>query len=158
MCRSARVGGIQDNSSEVFLGAVEGLAKKNNTWAVTLCLEGKPVTLTIDTGAEVTVISEETWRAIDYLPLTQAMRSLTGPDSRQIHSKGKFSRTLSLHERSARDEIYVISGLSKALLGRPAINQLNLVRQLAAVEEGKTPRSSSHLSSRVWGSWNSPIR
>ena len=88
----------------------------------------------------MTVISEETWRAIDCPPLTQAMRSLTGPDSRQIHSKGKFSGTLSLHDRSAREEIYVVSGLSKALLGRPAIKQLNLVRRLAAVEEGKTPK------------------
>ena len=70
---------------EVFLGDVEGPPKKDNPWAVTLCLEGKPVTLTIDTGAEVTVISEEMWRAIDCPPLTQVMRSLTGPDSRQIH-------------------------------------------------------------------------
>ena len=78
MCRSARVGGVQDNSCEVLLEALEGPAKGGGPWGVTLCLEGKLVTLSIDTGADVTVISGETWRAIGCPPLTLAMCSLTG--------------------------------------------------------------------------------
>ena len=148
VCRSAKVGGIQGSTgqddgetNEAFLGALECPPKRDDPWVVNLFIRGKQVSLSIDTGAEVSVISEEIWRAIGCPPLTQATRSLSGPDGRPIRTKGKFSETLTLHNQTATtEELYVVTGLSKALLGHPAIDQLNLIRRLAVVTERKTPK------------------
>ena len=75
MCRSpAKVGGVEtspDTSENAFLGAVSG-ENDNDSCSITLTLEEKPVTLQIDTGAEVTVISEKTWREVGQPELTPA--------------------------------------------------------------------------------------
>ena len=148
VCRSAKVSGVQGSTGQdggetddAFLGVLECPPKRDDPWGVNLFIRGKQVSLSIDTGAEVSVISEEIWRAIGCPPLIQATRSLSGPDGRPIRTKGKFSETLTLHNRTATtEELYVVSGLSKPLLGRPAIDQLNLIRRLAVVTERKTPK------------------
>ena len=148
MCRSAKVGGVQGSTgqdggqtNDAFLGALECPPKRDDPWGVNLSIRGQQISLSIDTGAEVSVISEEIWRAIGCPPLTQTTRSLSGPDGSPIRTKGKFSETLTLHNRTATTtELYVVSGLSKPLLGRPAIDQLNLIRRLAVVTERKTPK------------------
>ena len=57
MCRTAvRVGGIQTQEDDIFLGAVE--TQDGKTWSVSLLLNETPVDFHIDTGVEVIVISE----------------------------------------------------------------------------------------------------
>ena len=87
----------------------------------------------------MTVISDKVWRDIGQPALTSPARSLKGPDAKPIHSQGKFSGRLSLHNREATDEIYV-PGLTRALLGRPAINRLHLIRRLASVQKTQDPK------------------
>ena len=98
------------------------------------------MTLSIDTGAEVTVISGKIWKDIGQPDLSPSERSLRGPDAKLIQSQGKFSGTLTLHDRKTTEEIYVVSGLTKSLLGRPAIDRLKLIRRLANVNTTQTPR------------------
>ena len=77
VCKSAaKVGGVQahsepgDSSHDAFLGMLgEQSAQESNPWAVTLKLQGKSVDLHIDTGAEVTVISEQVWKDIGQPPV-----------------------------------------------------------------------------------------
>ncbi len=61
VCRSpAKIAGLEtthDTSENAFLGAVRGDNDGHNPWVVALTVEGKPVTLHIDTDAEVIVIS-----------------------------------------------------------------------------------------------------
>ena len=57
MCRTAvRVGGIQTQEDDIFLGAVE--TQDGKTWSVSPLLNETPVNFHIDTGVEVIVISE----------------------------------------------------------------------------------------------------
>ena len=72
--------------------------------------------------------------------LTPPVCSLKGPDAKPIQFQGKFSGTLSLQDREAREEIYVVSGLTKPLLGRPAIDQLRLVQRHTNVNITKNPK------------------
>ena len=70
VCRStARVGGIgtspQEKEGDAFLGAVSGTSD-DDPWTVELRLQGRPVTLHIDTGAEVTVITELEWTSLSW--------------------------------------------------------------------------------------------
>jgi hypothetical protein len=73
-----------------FLGAINGEDSKDEEWAVELTLQGNPATLHIDTGAEVTVVSEKLWRSVGRPELTPSDRTLRGPDSRPIPTLGKF--------------------------------------------------------------------
>ena len=54
------------DSDDAFLGALEDKCppESDDPWAVQLTLQGKPVMLNIDTGAEVTVISDQIWKAV----------------------------------------------------------------------------------------------
>ena len=88
----------------------------------------------------MTVISDKVWRDIGQLALTTPVRSLMGPDAMPIHSQGKFSGRLFLHNREATEEIYVVPELTRALLGRTAIERLHLIRRLASVQKTQDPK------------------
>ena len=147
MCRSsAKVGGVQthseelDSSQDAFLGAVgEQKTQANNPWAVTLQLGSKTVEFHIDTGAEVTVISEAVWRDIGQPSLLPSDRTLRGPDTHVLPARGKFTGKLATDTQEAKEEIYVVKGLNKPLLGRPAIEELRLVRRVAAIDKEPSP-------------------
>ena len=64
-------------------------------------------------------------------------RTLRGPDTHILPVKGLFTGKLKNGEHEVDEEIYVVKGLHKALLGRPAIEQLGLVARVGTVE-GKT--------------------
>ena len=145
VCRSAaKVGGVNtssepekdpENSKDTFLGTVGADSSRDDTWTVTLTLQGKPVTLQLDTGAEVTVIPEKMWREVGQPQLTASDRTLRGPDSRAIPTLGKFLATFTHNSRSVETEVYVVKRLAKPLLGRPTILDLGLVKLVAAVEQ-----------------------
>ena len=82
VCRSStNVSSITTNTSEesdAFLGTIEA---EDNPWEVTLQVNDQPVTFNIDTGAEVTVISQKKHRNIGCPKLTNSDRRLKGPDS-----------------------------------------------------------------------------
>ena len=50
-------------SEDAFLGAVSE-SREGDPWTVKLTLQGRPVTLYIDLGAQVTVITEQAWRRV----------------------------------------------------------------------------------------------
>lgn len=47
---------------------------------------------------------------------------------------GKFHCEFSLENRKSYQDIYVIRGLNKPLLGRPAIEKLDVVKQIASLQ------------------------
>ena len=144
VCRSAaKVGGIQADSGparsaqEAFLGMLgeQEAQESRNPWEVTLQLQGKPVSLHIDTGAEVTVISKRVWMDIGQPPLSPSDRTLRGPDNHTLPALGKFTGTLKSATCEAKEDVYVVEGLNRPLLGRPAIEALGLVARLATVDK-----------------------
>ena len=134
VCRSQlKVGGVDtasDHSESSFLGSISG---EEDPWVITLNLQEKPVTLHIDTGAEVTVISEKVWGSVGRPELTRSDRTLRGPDSRIIPTLGKFLGTFKRGQRRAVGEVYVVKTLTNSLLGRPTIQDLDILKVIAAV-------------------------
>jgi hypothetical protein len=51
-----------------------------------------------------------------------------------------FTGTLALGTRQTEGEIYVVRGLSKSLLGRTAISDLELIKRAVAVDHNLTPK------------------
>ena len=107
MCRSTlKVGGVQAGHSEpsddYFLGAVG--AQGSDPWAVTLQLNKTPMEFHIDTGAEVTVISEHACGQIVCPPLTSSQRTLRGPDTHVLPVKGWFTGKLKRGEQEVEEK------------------------------------------------------
>ena len=100
----------------------------------------------------MTVFSGKIWKDIRQPDLSPSERSLRGPDAKLIQSQGKFSGTLTLHDRKTTD---VVSGLTKPLLGRPAIDQQKLIQRLANVNTTQTPREQFPSLFQGRESWNS---
>ena len=113
-----------------FLGALN--SGKTSPWTVTLKLEGTDIHFKIDTGAEVTAISERTFKSLKGVTLTKPTKILCSPAGRQMKVLGQFTGTLSSKDKQVNEPVYVIRGLRTNLLGLPAITVLKLVSRIDA--------------------------
>ena len=86
-------------------------------------------------GTNVSVIPEETYKTLKINDLHPAESSLTGAGSQPLQVCGKFEANLQYKARSSKQTVYIVSALSKALLGKPAIESLNLVIRVDSVDK-----------------------
>ena len=61
------------------------------------------------------------------LPLEKSSKRLYGPGNVPLNVMGSFTAKLETNVSSAVERIYVVKGLDRCLLGRPAITKLNLL-------------------------------
>ena len=88
----------------------------------------------------MTVISEQEWKKIGRPPISPATRKLRCPDAHILQATGMFIASLESDSRKAEGEIYVVRGLTKPLLGLPAIEQLHLLSRIAGVSKYIDPK------------------
>ena len=88
----------------------------------------------IDTGAYVTVIPRTEYQKKRDGPLRASDRMLTGAGQQQLHVQGKFTAHLKRNNVELEQEIFVVEGLDKPLLGRPAIEGLKIVSLVGPVQ------------------------
>ena len=158
VCRStAKVGevhldSLQASPDEVFLGSLtEQGTNSSSPWAVTLSLNGKPTHFEIDTGADVTVISQTAHKEIGSPPLSPPQRILRGPCNQALPVKGQFTVKLRRGDRETEQEVYVVGKLRKHLLGRPAIQALDLAVHVGAVQDTERKSPKEQFPSRFQG-------
>ena len=133
-----------DGTGNAFLGAVRGVREdRQDPWAVKVQLNGSPVIFHIDTGAEVTVISEQLHRKLNNASLSPATRTLKGPGGKALSVKGQFEAQLQIKSKKRKEDVYVVTGLHKPLLGQPAIKTLNLLARVGAIDSGRLGRPES---------------
>ena len=108
-----------------FLDAMTSASE--SSWNIKLLLEKTSVNFKLDTGAEVTAITEKTSKLLNGIRLSKPSKTLHGPARQSLHVLGQFMGVLSYKERSSSQTIYVIRGLKTNLLGLPAITSLQLV-------------------------------
>ena len=140
VCRSAGVSGVhleshEDDTDSAFLGGVGN--KGNNPWSISLTLNDVQMEFLIDTGAEVTVISEASHETIGSPSLSLPKKTLKGPDNHTLPVAGYFAGRLHQGTRTVEQEIYVVRNLHKQLLGRPAIEALELAVRVGPIEVGE---------------------
>ena len=145
VCKSSvAVQGIQaskssSNNDNVFLGVVTSDSTIHKPWSVTLQLNSVPVEFHIDTGAEVTVINESIYQKVGSPSLCKSDQTLRGPSNNSLPIKGKFSALFQYGASTTEQNCYVVTDLSKPLLGRPAIEHLNLLARVQAIEQTLPP-------------------
>ena len=122
--------GILDSA---FLGAVTP-QEHERSWTVDLDLNGKKIQFKLDTGAEVTAISEESLGKLKNISLRKPVKLLYGPTCNALEVIGQFVATLKTDERVSKQSIFVVRGLKSNLLGLPAITALQLINWISATQ------------------------
>ena len=118
---------------EVFLGAVGN--SNNKSWFTKIGLQGNDVAFKLDTGAEVTVISEEVFKNLEGTKLQTPSKALYGPSHQKLDVVGEFEGTLTQNVNSHKENIFVVRHLRNNLLGLPAITALQLIQRVDSVAE-----------------------
>ena len=72
-------------------------------------------------------MSEATFHGLQGVTLKPASKSLTGPSRQSLHVCSQFTSHSTYGVQDVEEEIFVVRGLHRALMGRPAIEALNLV-------------------------------
>ena len=116
-CFSKTVAASTNSMESAFLGSVS--TDNETSWTTTLRVTGKRIQFKLDTGAEVTAISENTYRTLGRIKLQQPSRSLLGPVGQSLTVLGQFTTKIAVRKRSARQTIFVVRGLKNDLLGFP---------------------------------------
>ena len=91
-------------------------------------------TFKLDTGAEVTAITQETYRQLGKPQLTD--KQLLGPSRQPLKVEGQFKGKLVHKKATAIQPIYVIKGLKT--IGLPAIKALNLIARVETMTAKST--------------------
>ena len=144
VCRTktVRVVPAEDSEEDSFIGAIEQseslmiptISTGSEPWTVT---DELPVEFQIDTGADVSVIPEQLYRKLKVPSLEPTNKSLIGPSQDSLHVCGQFNATLIYKGSTVKEQIYVVRGLRKALIGRPAITVLQLLCRVNKVDSIK---------------------
>ena len=117
-----------------FVGSVS--SRQQLPWTTTLQVKGKEVSFKLDTGAEVTAISEETYLQLGEAKLQKPTKILYGPARQTLDVLGQFMTTLKHEQHLSLQPVFVIRGLKNNLLGLPAIIFLQLIRRASSIQTG----------------------
>ena len=143
MCRSRNtIGDISDEGEELtFLDTVHSEVAVINggtkPWTTVIYLNGCATEFKIDTGADVTVIPAIIYEKSRDDPLASPDRILRGPSQHMLSVAGKFVGNLKASNAIVKQEIYVVKGLQRPLLGRPAIESLGVAIQVSEILANK---------------------
>ncbi len=123
----------EDSEDDSFLGVIHvDTATVSQEWTI-------PVTLNrefkIDTGADVTVIPETVYEKERDGPMSRVEIRLSGASQHPLHVCGKFQGSLQRNITKTKQDIYVVRGLQKPLLGRPAIEALRVVTMVEPISQ-----------------------
>ena len=111
-----------------FLSAIGSV--NESSWNITIMINGQPIIFKLDTGAEVTAITESTLAKLDNVQLSPANKSLCGPDRKPLQVMGKLTVTLSSTNHKCNHDVHAIQLLKHNLSGLPAIKELHLLAQV----------------------------
>ena len=123
------------SDSEEFLGTVNAdTVSTNKPWMAVVQLNNRALEFKVDTGADVTVIPESVYHPEEDSKLEAASIPLNGPTGEPLEVCGRFKARLTKNGVESQQEIYVVRNLSRALLGRPAIQALNVAVLIEPVQ------------------------
>ena len=130
------VHGIEEEESEsFFLGSVSSDA---DPWTVDIGIMDKDVTFKLDSGADVTVVSQNVLNNIfsgtQQPVLQKAEKLLYGPGRNPLDVSGFVRLQLRRGTKQTAEKVYVVKNLRTPLLGRPAIVALGLLIRVDSIE------------------------
>lgn len=137
-CSTAKVVEVHQEGPNTFLGGLDTQDSARNLWRVSLLLSGVSTEFDIDTGAEVSVISETQHQKVGSPSLSLSGKRLRGPSNHSLPVIGCFTGVLKRGSQEVQQEIFVVKNLRRHLLGSPAIEALGLAVRVGAIFDGET--------------------
>ena len=86
------------------------------------------------------MISSKSHHEIGNPPLHNSTKTLHGPSNNELSLKGQFRAVLECRSKAVEKDLYVVEGLHKHLLRRPAMEALTVVTRIRSVQGGVSPR------------------
>ena len=120
----------------------------SSAWFATVKLNERETKFKLDTGAEVTAISEETYLSIQRPQLSASEKVLYGPSRQPLKTRGQFWETIAHQGKVVQQRVFVIDGLKTNLLGLPAISALGLAVRVDAAESD-SPNATAEIPADV---------
>ena len=108
-------------------------SSQTTSWNCTVLLNDQEVPFKVDTGAEVTVISEDSWKSLGLSEAKPPTKKLHGPDRQPLKVRGELYATLSYGGHQCTQPVFIVKHLQHNLLGLPAIQALQVLSQVQAV-------------------------
>ncbi|KAK0156520.1 hypothetical protein N1851_000189 [Merluccius polli] len=148
------VHGIEEEESEsFFLGCV---SSDTDPWTVDIGIMDKNVTFKLDSGADVTVVSQTVLNNIfsdtQQPVLQKAEKLLYGPGRNPLDVSGFLRRGLT----QTAEKVYVVKDLRTPLLGRPAIVAIGLLIRVNK-EQGLMESTNIYVDAVIEGLPVSPM-
>ena len=134
-CFSKDVSELSNESplDTAFLGTVS--STHESSWLAKLHLCERETVFKLDTGAEVTAISELTYQSLGKQTLVSPGKALYGPSRQPLKVVGQFEGRFAHKNKTTVQTVYVVNGLKTNLLGLPAITALNLAARVDSASE-----------------------
>ena len=129
MCLTKAIHNVEQDSSALesfYLDTIQN-TQDINFWTTDVKVNNVTVTFKVDTGAEVTAISEETLKTLGSSLVTKPNKKLCGPNGQPLSLTGSLTVTMSQKQHERQQDVFVIKQLKHHLLGLPAIKALHLL-------------------------------
>lgn len=120
----------------------------DKAWFVSVQLGSMEARFKIDTGAEVTAVSPDTYERVGKPPLHTPDKALLGPSRHPLQVQGQFQCDLTHQGRTSRQQVFVVKGLQNNLLGLPAITSLNLAARMDVTSTSDKGQESVNFMER----------
>ena len=121
-CYSKVVGEVNTHSSPnemeldtVFLDTL--ISDANEYWKARIEVNGTKLQFKVDTGAEVTAMSEKDYQGLRKVNLQPTSKILYGPSHHTLKTIGQFRGKVKYGEKQSEQLIFVVRGLKTNLLG-----------------------------------------
>ena len=122
--------------------------KSSISWHEQIMLNGKLIPFKLDTGAEVTAITSDTYHSLQSVELNKPEKILSGPSRKPLKVIGQFQGHFVHRTKQTSQSVFVVEGLKTNLLGLPTITALNLLVRvdiIADVSEKDIPKQFPSL-------------
>ena len=118
-----------EEMGSLFLGSLNGPENVNETFEIEMQVSKGTLSFKVDTGADASAISDKhlDLMGIKETEIKQTRKNLIGPGGEKLNCLGFVNTTLSWNGKKTQQIIYVCKNLQKALLGKPAIREMNII-------------------------------
>ena len=146
VCRSKAVDTFFEEQGKEDDGFLDTIYEtKGTSWTAPIKINGQEIVFKLDTGAEATAVSMETFKTLTNIQLQQSAKVLCGPNNQPLKVIGQATVQFTYNGRSCKQPIYVIRDLKNNLLGLPVITALQLLIKVDSIQPGNVQQSFPKL-------------